>query len=198
MEDLRQVAKRRVPRMFYDYVDSGSYTESTYRANEVVFQKILFRLRVAVDMPNRSTRTTMLGRSFAYGLGAYGQPGVSEALPILHKKLETSMALCGHPQYSKSTAAFCCPHLYNTWLTKLPGHQAQCASHKRIVRIAHARLDLRIGTRAGMATSIVFNQLRHPGIDVRRKLCRRLGERLRCTNRIRRLGCDTVVKQPLA
>ncbi|THJ35537.1 L-lactate dehydrogenase, partial [Lampropedia aestuarii] len=62
MEDLRQVAKRRVPCIFYDYIDSGSYTESTYRANAVVFQKILFRQRVAVDMPNRSTRTTMLGR----------------------------------------------------------------------------------------------------------------------------------------
>lgn len=65
IEDLRQVAKRRVPRMFYDYVDSGSYTESTYRANEVDFQKILFRQRVAVDMSNRSTRTTMLGQEVA-------------------------------------------------------------------------------------------------------------------------------------
>lgn len=65
IEDLRQVAKRRVPRMFYDYVDSGSYTETTYRANEADFQKILFRQRVAVDLSNRSTRTTMLGQDVA-------------------------------------------------------------------------------------------------------------------------------------
>src|SRR5258706_12716014 len=61
IEDLRVLAERRVPRMFYDYADSGSWTESTYRANESDFQKILLRQRVAVNMENRSTRTTMIG-----------------------------------------------------------------------------------------------------------------------------------------
>ena len=61
VEDLRQLAKRRVPRMFYDYADSGSWTESTYRANEADFQSIKLRQRVAVDMDNRSLRTTMAG-----------------------------------------------------------------------------------------------------------------------------------------
>ena len=60
-EDLRLLAKRRVPRMFYDDVDSGSWTESTYRANESDFQRIKLRQRVAVDMNKRSTRTTMVG-----------------------------------------------------------------------------------------------------------------------------------------
>ncbi|MES2414723.1 MAG: alpha-hydroxy acid oxidase [Pseudomonadota bacterium] len=59
--DLRELAKKRVPRMFYEYADSGSWTESTYRANEADLQKILFRQRVAVDMENRSTATTMAG-----------------------------------------------------------------------------------------------------------------------------------------
>ncbi len=61
IEDLRVLAEKRVPRMFYDYADSGSWTESTYRANESDFQKILLRQRVAVNMEGRSTATTMVG-----------------------------------------------------------------------------------------------------------------------------------------
>ena len=65
IEDLRVLAKKRVPRMFYDYADSGSWTESTYRANESDFQKIKLRQRVAVNMENRSTATTMIGQPVA-------------------------------------------------------------------------------------------------------------------------------------
>ena len=61
IEDLRVLAEKRVPRMFYDYADSGSWTESTYRANEDDFQKIKLRQRVAVNMENRSTSTKMVG-----------------------------------------------------------------------------------------------------------------------------------------
>ena len=59
--DLQELAKKRVPRMFYDYADSGSWTEGTYRANEADFQRILLRQRVAVNMENRSTATHMVG-----------------------------------------------------------------------------------------------------------------------------------------
>ncbi len=65
IEDLRVLAEKRVPRMFYDYADSGSWTESTYRANEGDFQKIKLRQRVAVNMDNRSTATTMIGQAVA-------------------------------------------------------------------------------------------------------------------------------------
>ena len=65
IEDLRVVAKRRVPRMFYDYADSGSYTEGTYRSNTADFQGIKLRQRVAVNMEGRSTRTTMVGQDVA-------------------------------------------------------------------------------------------------------------------------------------
>jgi len=61
IEDLRVLAEKRVPRMFYDYADSGSYTESTYRANQSDFQPIKLRQRVAVNMENRSTATQMVG-----------------------------------------------------------------------------------------------------------------------------------------
>ena len=62
IEDLRLLAKKRVPRMFYDYADSGSWTESTYRGNAADFQSIKFRQRVAVNMENRTTKTKMVGQ----------------------------------------------------------------------------------------------------------------------------------------
>ena len=61
IEDLRVLARKRVPRMFYDYADSGSWTESTYRANESDFQRIKLRQRVAVNMEDRSTAAQMVG-----------------------------------------------------------------------------------------------------------------------------------------
>jgi L-lactate dehydrogenase (cytochrome) len=63
IEDLRILAKSRVPRMFYDYADSGSWTESTYRANESDLRQIKFRQRVAVNIATRSTQSHMLGQS---------------------------------------------------------------------------------------------------------------------------------------
>lgn len=64
-EDFRLLAKSRVPRMFYDYADSGSWTESTYRANEADFQKLLFRQRVAANIEHRSIKSTLLGQEVA-------------------------------------------------------------------------------------------------------------------------------------
>ena len=61
IEDLRVLAEKRVPRMFYDYADSGSWTEGTYRANESDFQPIKLRQRVAVNMENRTTAAQMVG-----------------------------------------------------------------------------------------------------------------------------------------
>ena len=61
IEDLRVPAQNRVPRMFYDYADPGSWTERTYRANSDDFQEIGLRQREAVNMENRTTRTQMVG-----------------------------------------------------------------------------------------------------------------------------------------
>ena len=61
IEDLRRLARKRVPRMFYDYVDSGSWTETTYRANEADLAAIRLRQRVALDVSRRTLRTRMLG-----------------------------------------------------------------------------------------------------------------------------------------
>jgi len=65
IEDLRVLAQQRIPRMFYDYVDCGSWTESTYRANSDDFGRIKLRQRVAINMENRSTACQMIGQPVA-------------------------------------------------------------------------------------------------------------------------------------
>ncbi len=65
IEDLRLLAKARVPRMFYDYADSGSWTESTYRANSDDFANIKLRQRVAVNLEGRTTASNMVGQDVA-------------------------------------------------------------------------------------------------------------------------------------
>lgn len=79
--DLRELAKRRVPRMFYDYCDSGAWTESTYRANEADFVPIKLRQRVAVDMRDRTLKSTMAGIpvSMPVALAPTGLTGMQHA-----------------------------------------------------------------------------------------------------------------------
>jgi hypothetical protein len=81
VEDLRRVAQKRVPRMFYDYADSGSWTESTYRANEADFRDFNFRQRVAVSMHPRSVATKMIGEDVAMpvALAPTGMTGMQHA-----------------------------------------------------------------------------------------------------------------------
>jgi L-lactate dehydrogenase (cytochrome) len=81
IEDLRRISKKRVPRMFYDYADSGSWTESTYRANEDDFKGIKFRQRVAVNMENRNTATRMIDQavSMPVAIAPTGLTGMQHA-----------------------------------------------------------------------------------------------------------------------
>ena len=86
IEDLRQLAKKRVPRMFYDYADSGSWTETTYRANSEDFQRIKLRQRVAVNMENRSTAVTMVGQlaKMPVAIAPVGLTGMQHADGEIH------------------------------------------------------------------------------------------------------------------
>ncbi len=86
IEDLRVLAEKRVPRMFYDYADSGSWTEGTYRANESDFQGIKLRQRVAVNMENRSTATTMVGQAvkMPVAIAPVGLTGMQHADGEIH------------------------------------------------------------------------------------------------------------------
>ena len=61
VDDLRNIARKRTPRMFFDYCESGSWSESTLHANEADLQAIKFRQRVAIDVDERSTSAQMLG-----------------------------------------------------------------------------------------------------------------------------------------
>jgi len=81
VHDYQQLAKRRIPRMFMDYVDCGSWTESTYRRNASDFSKVLLRQRVAVDMSNRSLATTLVGKDYAlpFALAPIGILGMMHA-----------------------------------------------------------------------------------------------------------------------
>ena len=81
IEDLRLLAKRRVPKMFYEYADSGAWTESTYRANETDFAPIRLRQRVAVDIDKRSLVSTMVGQpvSMPIALAPVGLTGMQHA-----------------------------------------------------------------------------------------------------------------------
>jgi L-lactate dehydrogenase (cytochrome) len=86
IEDLRVLARKRVPRMFYDYADSGSWTEGTYRANEEDFRRIKLRQRVAVNMENRSTAVTMVGQAakMPVAIAPVGLTGMQHADGEIH------------------------------------------------------------------------------------------------------------------
>lgn len=81
IEDLHRIYRRRAPRMFYDYCESGSWTEQTFRENKSDFQKIHLRQRVAVDMTDRSTETEMIGTkvSMPVALAPVGLTGMQHA-----------------------------------------------------------------------------------------------------------------------
>ena len=106
IEDLRVLAKKRIPQMFYDYVDSGSWTESTYHVNELDFQAIKLRQRVAIDIENRNLRTTMVGQNVAMpvALAPTGLAGMMHADgEILAAKAARDFGI----PYTMSTMSIC-------------------------------------------------------------------------------------------
>lgn len=117
IEDLRVLAQKRVPRMFYDYADSGSWTEGTYRANSADFQSIKLRQRVAVNMENRSTRTTMIGHDVAMpvAIAPVGLTGMQHADGEIHAARAaekfgipftlSTMSICSIEDIAENTSA---------------------------------------------------------------------------------------------
>ena len=79
--DLHRIYKRRVPKMFYDYAETGSWTEQTFRENTTDFEQIRLRQRIAVDMTNRTTASTMIGQqvSMPVALAPVGLTGMQHA-----------------------------------------------------------------------------------------------------------------------
>ena len=81
INDLKKIYKNRVPKMFFDYCETGSWTEQTFKENSTDFEKIRLRQRVAVDMDNRSTKSKMLGRdvNMPVALAPVGLAGMQHA-----------------------------------------------------------------------------------------------------------------------
>lgn len=106
VEDFRQLYKRRVPKMFYDYAESGSYTESTFRLNETDMQKVRIRQRVGVDISNVNTQTTMAGEQAAipYAFAPVGMLGIQHAAGEI--KVAQAAKMFGVP-FTLSTMSIC-------------------------------------------------------------------------------------------
>jgi L-lactate dehydrogenase (cytochrome) len=117
IEDLRVLAQKRVPRMFYDYADSGSWTEGTYRANSEDFQKIKLRQRVAVNMENRTTATQMVGcaAKMPVAIAPVGLTGMQHADGEIHAARAaekfgipftlSTMSICSIEDIAENTSA---------------------------------------------------------------------------------------------
>ncbi len=81
IDELKALARRRVPKQFFDYIDSGAYTEQTYNSNEADFRQITFRQRVAVNLENRNLGSTLLGQpvSLPLAIAPVGSTGMTDA-----------------------------------------------------------------------------------------------------------------------
>ena len=106
IDDLKRIYKRRTPKMFYDYCESGSWTEQTFRENTTDFDQIRLRQRVAVDMTGRSTATKMIGQDVAMpvALAPVGLTGMQHADGEI--KAAQAAADFGVP-YTLSTMSIC-------------------------------------------------------------------------------------------
>jgi L-lactate dehydrogenase (cytochrome) len=106
IEDLRQIYQRRVPRMFYDYCDTGSYTTGTYLDNSAAFAKYKLRQRVAVNIDGRSLKTKMIGEEVAlpFAFAPIGSGGMQHADGEIHACRAAQNA--GVP-YTLSTMSIC-------------------------------------------------------------------------------------------
>lgn len=106
INDLRRLAQRRIPHMFYEFADSGSWGEGTYRANEADFQKILLRQRVARDLAHRSNKTNMIGTEVAMPV-ALAPTGLAGMLRADGEILAARAAASCGIRYTMSTMSVC-------------------------------------------------------------------------------------------
>ena len=151
VEDLRALAERRVPRMFYDYADSGSWTESTYRANESDFQRIKLRQRVAVNMENRSTATTMVGVpvKMPVAIAPVGLCGMQHADGEIHAARAaekfgiaftlSTMSICSMEDVARSTQS---PFWFQLYMMRDRDAMARMIERARAVRCSALVLTL--------------------------------------------------------
>ena len=151
IEDLRVLAEKRVPRMFYDYADSGSWTEGTYRANESDFQKIKLRQRVAVNMENRTTATSMVGTvaKMPVAIAPVGLTGMQHADGEIHAARAaekfgipftlSTMSICSIEDIAENTSA---PFWFQLYMMRDRNAMAKMIERARAARCSALVLTL--------------------------------------------------------
>ena len=117
IEDLKRIYRRRVPKMFYDYCESGSWSEQTFRENSSDFDDIYLRQRVAIDMTGRSTATKLIGQDAAMpvALAPVGLTGMQHADGEIHAARAaekfgvpyclSTMSICSIEDVAENTSA---------------------------------------------------------------------------------------------
>src|SRR6186997_1229716 len=106
IEDLRETARRKVPKMFFDYADAGSYNQETLRANRADFEKLKLRQRVLRDVDQRSTATTILGEGVPVPL-ALGPIGLGGMMHGDGEIMACRAAQAAGIPYTLSTMSIC-------------------------------------------------------------------------------------------
>ena len=151
IEDLRVLAERRVPRMFYDYADSGSWTEGTYRANTDDFKKILLRQRVAVNMEGRSLATAMVGQAvkMPVAIAPVGLTGMQHADGEIHAARAaekfgipftlSTMSICSIEDIAQNTTA---PFWFQLYMMRDRDAMARMIERARAARCSALVLTL--------------------------------------------------------
>ncbi len=151
IEDLRRIAERRVPRMFYDYADSGSWTEGTYRANERDFAPIKLRQRVAVNMEGRTCAATMVGQAtkMPVAIAPVGLTGMQHADGEIHAARAaekfgipftlSTMSICSIEDIAANTSA---PFWFQLYMMRDRESMARMIERARVAKCSALVLTL--------------------------------------------------------
>jgi L-lactate dehydrogenase (cytochrome)/glycolate oxidase len=151
IEDLRVLAEKRVPRMFYDYADSGSWTEGTYRANSEDFKKIKLRQRVAVNMEGRTLATTMVGQvaKMPVAIAPVGLTGMQHADGEIHAARAaekfgipftlSTMSICSIEDIAANTSA---PFWFQLYMMRDRESMARMIERARVAKCSALVLTL--------------------------------------------------------
>ena len=140
--DYRELARRRIPKVLFDYVDGGSYSEATLRANSADFEKVALRQRVLVDVSSISLKTQVLGQEIGLPLvlspvgmaGMYARRGEVQAARAAGKAgvplCLSSMSICDQTEVVKGCGApsSCRPPWLDTTRPSKPQRTACLAS----------------------------------------------------------------------
>ena len=190
IEDLRILHEKRTPRMFYDYVDSGSWTESTYRANNSAFMAYKFRQRVLVDVDNRSLKSKMLGQDVSMPValapvGLTGMQWVNGEIQAARAAEEfgvpfclSTMSICSIEDVANSVHQ---PFWFQLYVMRdrdyikrliLRAKAAGCSAliltvDLQIMGQRHKDIKNGLSTPPKLTPKTIFNILKHPGWAIR-------------------------------